>query len=94
MSECIVAAHGCITCGDEAVPMRVLEVDYERSLALCSDQEEKRSSVEIALVEPVVCGEVLLVHAGTALGRAAEDRGAGRNAGMGFLDVAEREAPA
>jgi hydrogenase maturation factor len=67
-----LAAHGCITCGDEAIPMRVLDVDRRRRLALCSDVEGERSSVEIALVEPVVSGEVLLVHAGTALGRAAE----------------------
>jgi hydrogenase maturation factor len=71
MTEC-VAAHGCITCGDEAVPLRVLEVDRERGLALCSDTAGGRSSVEIALVDPVASGEVLLVHAGTALARAAE----------------------
>lgn len=67
-----VAVHGCITCGDEAVTMMVVKVDRERGLALCSDTEGERSSVEIALVDPVVSGEVLLVHAGTALGRAAE----------------------
>jgi hydrogenase maturation factor len=71
MTEC-VTAHGCITCGDEAIPMRVLQVDRERSLALCSDPTGERASVEISLVEPVLSGEVLLVHAGTALGRAAE----------------------
>jgi hydrogenase maturation factor len=74
MTAC-VAAHGCITCGDEAVPMRVVKVDRERSLALCSDAGGERSSVEIALVDPVVSGEVLLVHAGTALARATEDAG-------------------
>jgi hydrogenase maturation factor len=70
MTEC-VAAHGCITCGDEAVRMRVLKIDRARGLALCSDTDGERASVEIALVEPVVRGEVLLVHAGTALARAA-----------------------
>jgi hydrogenase maturation factor len=70
MTECL-AAPGCITCGDEAVPMRILAIDPERGLALCSDPEGRRSSVEIALVEPVARGELLLVHAGTALGRAA-----------------------
>jgi hydrogenase maturation factor len=70
MTEC-VADHGCITCGDEAVPMRVLTVDLDRGLALCSGSHGEHSSVEIALVEPVLPGEVLLVHAGTALGRAA-----------------------
>jgi hydrogenase maturation factor len=71
MTECL-AAHGCVTCGDEALAMRVLAVDCERGLALCSAQDGRRSSVEIALVDVVRPGEVLLVHAGTALGRAAE----------------------
>jgi hydrogenase maturation factor len=75
MSSCL-GAPGCITCGDEALPLRVLEVDEVRSLALCSDEQGEHSSVEIALVEPVVPGEVLLVHAGTALTRAAEQAGA------------------
>jgi hydrogenase expression/formation protein HypC len=69
MSEC-VAAHGCVTCGDEAIPMRVVRIDWQRGLALCRDSEGERASVEIALVEPVACGEMLLVHAGTALARA------------------------
>jgi hydrogenase maturation factor len=70
MSDCL-AAPGCVTCGDEAVPMRVLEVDDGHCLALCSAPDGGHSSVEIALVEPVAPGELLLVHAGTALSRAA-----------------------
>jgi hydrogenase maturation factor len=57
----------CITCGDHAVAMRVLRVDETRSLALCEDEAGEHSSVEIALVEPVLRGDRLLVHAGTAL---------------------------
>jgi hydrogenase assembly chaperone HypC/HupF len=59
--------HGCITCGDEAVPMRVVRVDAARALALCEDAAGVRSSVEIGLVDPVSGGDRLLVHAGTAL---------------------------
>lgn len=70
MTEC-VAAHGCLTCGDVAVTMRIVDIDLARGLALCADAQGERSSVEIALVEPVVLGEWLLVHAGTALGRGA-----------------------
>jgi hydrogenase maturation factor len=70
-----LAAHGCITCGDEAIPMRVLRVDRARGLALCSDPQGERCGVEIALVEPVAPDEMLLVHAGAALGRAAEREG-------------------
>ena len=72
MSAC-VAAGGCITCGDVAIPMRVVKLDRERGLALCVTPDGERASVEIALVEAVAIEEVLLVHAGTALGRAAEE---------------------
>ena len=65
MSDC---AHDvCITCGDHAVPMRVVKVDGARALALCEDEDGERSSVEIALVDPVSGGDRLLVHAGTAI---------------------------
>jgi len=57
----------CVTCGDDGVPMTVVRVDAERVLALCEDAEGARSAVEIALVEPVSPGDVLLVHAGTAI---------------------------
>ena len=63
--------HGCITCGDEAVPMLVRRVDEGRGLALCEDGSGNRSSVETALVEPVAAGETLLVHAGTAIAKGA-----------------------
>jgi hydrogenase maturation factor len=99
MNEC-VAAHGCVTCGDEAIPMRVVRIDSERGLALCSGPADERSSVEIALVEPVAPGEVLLVHAGTALGRAASRDGGlealvatERDVGLEVLDTAERQVP-
>ncbi len=70
MSEC-VAELGCITCGDAAIPMRVVKIDRERALALCAADGGERETVEIALVDPVETGEWLLVHAGTALSRAA-----------------------
>jgi|tagenome__1003787_1003787.scaffolds.fasta_scaffold20010119_2 hydrogenase maturation factor len=67
---------GCITCGDEAVAMRVERLDADRGLALCADAAGRRSSVETALVVPVAVGDVLLVHAGTAIARSdgAPDR--------------------
>jgi hydrogenase maturation factor len=65
-------AQHCITCGDDGDPMTVLRVDPARALALCSDERGRRSSVEIALVEPVRPGERLLVHAGTAIARVAQ----------------------
>jgi len=59
----------CITCGDVAVPLRVIALDRERGLALCADAEGRRETVEIALVDPVAPGEQLLVHAGTAIAK-------------------------
>jgi hydrogenase maturation factor len=47
--------------------MRVLRVDDERQLALCSDSSGEHRTVEIALVLPVEAGDELLVHAGTAI---------------------------
>jgi hydrogenase expression/formation protein HypC len=60
----------CTTCSDEALPLRVVRVAGERGLALCEDPGGARSTVEIALVAPVAPGDVLLVHAGTALAHA------------------------
>jgi len=65
MTDC--DSDHCITCGDDGVPMTVLAVDIERGLALCSDAEGAHHTVETALVDPVITGAALLVHAGTAI---------------------------
>jgi hydrogenase maturation factor len=57
----------CITCGDEAVPMRVLRIDEGRGLALCATGDGGKETVQTELVGPVGPGDALLVHAGTAL---------------------------
>jgi hydrogenase maturation factor len=59
----------CITCGDDGIPMTVLKVDTGRGLALCADEAARRATVETALVDPVGPGDLLLVHAGTAIAR-------------------------
>jgi hydrogenase maturation factor len=65
---------GCITCGDEAIRMKVLRIDADRELALCeADDGGERSTVEIALVHPVSEGDRLLVHAGTAIAHAESE---------------------
>ena len=62
-------AQHCITCGDDGDPMTVVRVDERRGLALCCDELGARATVETALVEAVVPGDRLLVHAGTAIAR-------------------------
>ncbi len=69
--EAICHDTHCITCGDEAVPLRVVKIDEQRELALCENAEGQRTTVEIALVQPVSLDDVVLVHAGTAIAMAA-----------------------
>ena len=66
MSANVCGDH-CITCSDEGIPMRVERIDDARGMALCSDDDGSRRSVEIELVRPVAIGDTVLVHAGVAL---------------------------
>jgi hydrogenase maturation factor len=68
-SDAACTSQHCITCGDVGDPSTVLAVDADRELALCAGPTGAHSSVEIALVAPVAPGDVLLVHAGTAIAR-------------------------
>ena len=56
----------CVTCADEALPVRVLEV-RPGAVAVCEGEVE----VMTDLVGPVEEGDVLLVHAGVALTKVA-----------------------
>jgi hydrogenase maturation factor len=61
--------HGCITCGDQASELRVVAVDAARDLAVCVDDDGRRSEIDTLLVAPALEGERLLVHAGVAIAR-------------------------
>lgn len=63
----------CITCGDRALPLRVVSPGAEPGLARCADPEGREEEVEVALLAPVAVGERLLVHAGTAIARLGEE---------------------
>jgi hydrogenase maturation factor len=65
MTEC--GSDHCLTCSDEAVPMRVRDVRPD-AVAICDDGSE----VMTDLLGPIAPGDVILVHAGTALSRLAE----------------------
>jgi hypothetical protein len=54
----------CVTCADEGVPMRVLEL-RRPALAICEGDVE----VMTDLVGDVSPGDELLVHAGVAIAR-------------------------
>ena len=60
------AEEHCITCGDEGIPMRVIEL--RAGITVCTDHDQARHQIAIDLVEPVAIGDELLVHAGVAIG--------------------------
>lgn len=64
----------CITCGDRALPLRVVAPGAEPGLARCADAAGREEEVEVALLAPVAVGERLLVHAGTAIARLEDVR--------------------
>lgn len=60
----------CITCADQAVPARVINVNPSADLALV-ELENKLAEIDIALIERVAPGDIVLVHAGVAIGYGA-----------------------
>ena len=57
----------CITCGDVAIPMRVVTIGEDR-LADCVTEDGETSQVELALVDAAP-GDDVLVHACVAIQR-------------------------
>jgi hydrogenase maturation factor len=66
-AECAADGGHCITCGDEGIPMRVLSAGD--ATAVCADDDRRLHEVAIDLVAPVRDGDMLLVHAGVAIGQ-------------------------
>ena len=56
----------CLTCSDEAVAVRVVEVDWPNATVEVQGRHER---VGIELVSTVEPGDTLLCHAGVALER-------------------------
>jgi hydrogenase maturation factor len=63
----------CITCGDVAVPMRVLGPGEEAGLVRCATAQDEVADVDVTLVGDVAAGDALLVHACVALRRLAAE---------------------
>jgi hydrogenase maturation factor len=64
----------CITCGDQASQMRVVSVDETAQLATCRELGDvlamtgvAEETVDIGLLADLAAGDIVLVHAGTAL---------------------------
>ena len=61
----------CQTCGDVAVTMRVLSVDAALAARALRRRDGVGVDVDTGILGDVAPGELVLVHAGTALARAA-----------------------
>ena len=73
--------ENCVTCGDVAVPARVVSVAGGTAVV---EHDGAREDVAVDLLSDVSTGEVLLCHAGVALERVAEASPAGDDP-TGFL---------
>ena len=67
MSNCDLHDGACITCGDVAVPLTVVEV--LGTDALCVDDHGRSEQVAVELVDAVAPGDRILVHARVAIER-------------------------
>jgi HupF/HypC family len=67
--EC--AEQVCVTCSDEGRPGEVVSPSSDGMAAVRTARGVE--SVATALIDPVVAGELVLVHAGTAISRIKED---------------------
>lgn len=67
-ARCDAEGH-CITCSDEGIPMRVIATQPALGLALCEDAAGRRTEILSGIIDDVVPGDFVLVHAGAALAR-------------------------
>jgi len=71
----------CITCGDLATVMRVMAIAESESLALCRNVDPaprgEYEIVDLGLLEELAVGDLVLVHAGSALARLEIEEPAG-----------------
>ncbi len=63
---CTLDDDGCTTCGDVAVPVRVVALRAD-GFAECEDRTGERAEIATAFTPDVSPGDVLLVHMGVAI---------------------------
>jgi hydrogenase expression/formation protein HypC len=68
--SCTLDQDGCTTCGDLAVPVRIVVIsDHD---ATVEDRTGQQATVAIDFFPQAQVGDVLLVHMGVALARLEE----------------------
>lgn len=63
---CTLDDGGCATCGDVAVPVRVVALRAD-GFTECEDRTGTRAEIATAFIPDVAPGDVLLVHMGVAI---------------------------
>jgi hydrogenase expression/formation protein HypC len=66
---CTLNDQGCVVCSDAGIPVRVVSLVGDD--ALCEDAVGNQAQIAVELLAPVRVGDVLLVHGGVAIARAA-----------------------
>lgn len=66
--SCTLDDDGCSTCGDIAVPVRVLAIGGDGE-AVVEDRSGRQAAVAVDLVPGAGPGDVLMVHLGVAIAR-------------------------
>ncbi len=61
----------CITCSDEAIPVKIMSINQASGLALVEVQNVTEE-IDITLVDDVSVGDIVLVHGGVAIGHPDE----------------------
>jgi hydrogenase maturation factor len=59
----------CITCSDEALPVKIVSVDHATGLAQIEVQNTIEE-IDVTLVDDISVGDIVLVHGGVAIGLA------------------------
>ncbi|TDC69913.1 hydrogenase assembly protein HupF [Actinomadura sp. GC306] len=65
-ADAVCAGDHCVTCSDEAVPVRILRIGHD-GLADVDTGDGRVEQVSVALVD-AVAGDTVLVHAKEAIG--------------------------
>ncbi len=68
--SCTLDQDGCATCGDVAVPARVLQLQGD--VARVIDRVGNVAEIATDFVPEVRLGDIVMVHLGVAIGIAAE----------------------
>ena len=61
----------CITCSDEALPVKIVSINQTTGLALVEVQNVIEE-IDITLIDDVAVGDTVLVHGGVAIGHPDE----------------------